>query len=73
MGGARLKPEVYTKPLREVGSFFALSLDIMVQMVRPPFAWREFISSGALASSRTDGRADDKDLRAGDRSTVRGF
>jgi phospholipid/cholesterol/gamma-HCH transport system permease protein len=32
-----------SKPLREVGSFFALSLDIIVQMVRPPFAWREFI------------------------------
>jgi phospholipid/cholesterol/gamma-HCH transport system permease protein len=37
------KPETYTKPLREVGSFFALSLDIFVQMVRPPFAWRELI------------------------------
>jgi phospholipid/cholesterol/gamma-HCH transport system permease protein len=34
----------YQKPLREVGSFFALSLDILVQMVRPPFAWREFIN-----------------------------
>ena len=32
-----------SKPLREVGSFFALSLDIAAQMVRPPFAWREFI------------------------------
>jgi phospholipid/cholesterol/gamma-HCH transport system permease protein len=32
-----------SKPLREVGSFFALSLDIIVQMVRPPFAWREFV------------------------------
>jgi phospholipid/cholesterol/gamma-HCH transport system permease protein len=42
-GGTKLKPEVYTKPLREVGSFFALSLDIVVQMVRPPFAWREFV------------------------------
>jgi phospholipid/cholesterol/gamma-HCH transport system permease protein len=31
------------KPLREVGSFFALSLDIVAQVVRPPFAWREFI------------------------------
>jgi phospholipid/cholesterol/gamma-HCH transport system permease protein len=31
------------KPLRELGSFFALSLDILVQMVRPPFAWREFV------------------------------
>ncbi|ORA40459.1 ABC transporter permease [Mycobacterium branderi] len=32
------------KPIREVGSFFALSLDILVQLVRPPFAWREFIN-----------------------------
>lgn len=31
------------KPAREVGKFFALSLDILVQMVRPPFAWREFL------------------------------
>ncbi len=31
------------KPLREIGSFFALSLEILAQMVRPPFAWREFI------------------------------
>jgi phospholipid/cholesterol/gamma-HCH transport system permease protein len=33
----------YAKPLREVGAFFALSLDIVVQMFRPPYAWREFI------------------------------
>src|SRR5258708_38344391 len=26
-----------------LGGFFALSLEIMVQLVRPPFAWREFI------------------------------
>jgi phospholipid/cholesterol/gamma-HCH transport system permease protein len=32
-----------SKPLREVGSFFALSLDIVAQMIRPPFAWREFV------------------------------
>jgi phospholipid/cholesterol/gamma-HCH transport system permease protein len=32
------------KPLGEVGSFFVLSLRILNQMVRPPFAWREFIS-----------------------------
>ena len=31
------------KPARGLGGFFALSLDIMVQLVRPPFAWREFI------------------------------
>jgi phospholipid/cholesterol/gamma-HCH transport system permease protein len=29
--------------VREVGSFFALSLDIAVQAMHPPFAWREFI------------------------------
>jgi phospholipid/cholesterol/gamma-HCH transport system permease protein len=33
----------FAKPLREVGGFFALSLDIIVQMFRPPYAWREFI------------------------------
>ena len=30
-------------PARGLGGFFALSLDIMVELVRPPFAWREFI------------------------------
>jgi phospholipid/cholesterol/gamma-HCH transport system permease protein len=33
----------FAKPLREVGGFFALSLDIIVQMFRPPYAWREFV------------------------------
>jgi len=32
-----------SKPVREAGSFFAMSVDILVQMVRPPFAWREFV------------------------------
>ncbi len=32
-----------TKPVREVGAFYALTLDTVVQMVRPPFAWREFV------------------------------
>ncbi len=31
------------KPLREVGSFIALSLDTFVQTLRPPFFWRECI------------------------------
>ncbi|MGO9154484.1 MlaE family ABC transporter permease [Mycobacterium sp.] len=39
----RFGPATYAKPLGEVGSFFALSLDVMMQMVRPPFAWREFV------------------------------
>lgn len=31
------------KPVREVGGFFGMSLDALVQLVRPPFAWREFV------------------------------
>ncbi len=31
------------KPVRDVGDFFALSLDTFALMVRPAFAWREFI------------------------------
>lgn len=31
------------KPLRAVGEFFALAGDTIVLMVRPPFAWREFL------------------------------
>lgn len=31
------------KILRELGEFFALSLDIVVQTFRPPFPWREFL------------------------------
>ncbi|WP_239645574.1 ABC transporter permease [Mycobacterium sp. UM_CSW] len=45
MASLGVKPtwDIQAKPLREVGAFFALSLDIFVQMVRPPIAWREFI------------------------------
>lgn len=31
------------KPLRGLGSFFAVSMDTLVAAVHPPFAWREFI------------------------------
>jgi phospholipid/cholesterol/gamma-HCH transport system permease protein len=31
------------KPLRSVGGFFAYSLDTLVTMFRPPWAWREFL------------------------------
>jgi len=31
------------RPFRGVGGFFALSLDTFVAIVRPPFAWREFL------------------------------
>src|SRR5438445_509876 len=30
-------------PVRSVGKFFALALDIFVTMFKPPFAWREFL------------------------------
>ena len=32
-----------TKPVRAMGGFFAMSLDTFVAMVKPPFAWREYI------------------------------
>jgi phospholipid/cholesterol/gamma-HCH transport system permease protein len=31
------------KPLRAVGDFFALTLDTLVAIPRPPYAWREFL------------------------------
>lgn len=32
-----------TKPIRAAGGFFAMSLDTLVLMFRPPFAWREYL------------------------------
>lgn len=32
-----------TKPIRAFGGFFAMSLDVLVQTFRPPFAWREYL------------------------------
>lgn len=31
------------KPLRNLGDFFAISMDAVVQMFKPPFAFREFV------------------------------
>ncbi|MDI3313930.1 MAG: ABC transporter permease [Mycobacterium sp.] len=36
--------------MRGIGGFVTLSLDILVQAVRPPFAWREFIQQMAFIS-----------------------
>ena len=33
----------FTKPARAMGSFFAMSLDTIVAMFKPPFAWREYV------------------------------
>ena len=37
-------PSVVGAPVRAVGGFFAMCLDTMVLMFRPPWAWREFIT-----------------------------
>jgi phospholipid/cholesterol/gamma-HCH transport system permease protein len=31
------------KPVRALGDFFAMSLDVFVLLARPPFAWREYL------------------------------
>ena len=31
------------KPVRSVGDFYAMALDALVAMFKPPFAWREFL------------------------------
>jgi phospholipid/cholesterol/gamma-HCH transport system permease protein len=31
------------KPVSAMGGFFAMSMDTLVQMVKPPFAWREYL------------------------------
>jgi phospholipid/cholesterol/gamma-HCH transport system permease protein len=32
-----------SRPVRAMGEFFAMSLDALVLMFKPPFAWREFV------------------------------
>jgi phospholipid/cholesterol/gamma-HCH transport system permease protein len=32
-----------TKPVRALGGFFAMSLDTLVQLFKPPFAWHEYV------------------------------
>ncbi len=32
------------RPFRGIGAFFAMSVDTFVQMFKPPFAWREFLT-----------------------------
>ncbi len=36
-------PNPLTKPVRAFGGFIAMSLDTLVVMFRPPFAWREYL------------------------------
>lgn len=32
-----------TKPIRALGGFFAMSLDTLLAVLQPPFAWREYV------------------------------
>src|SRR6202048_5583469 len=34
---------VATKPVRALGGFFSMSLDTLVQLFKPPCAWREYV------------------------------
>lgn len=38
-----LSDNVVMKPFRSVGDFFNMTIDIFVAMLKPPFAWREFL------------------------------
>jgi len=37
-----------SKPLRNARGFFAFSLDVLVMLFKPAFAWREFLDSVGL-------------------------
>jgi len=37
------KTNFAAKPWSALGAFFAMSLDTFVAMVKPPFAWREYV------------------------------
>jgi ABC-type transporter Mla maintaining outer membrane lipid asymmetry permease subunit MlaE len=53
-------PLTIAKPMRAVGGFFALALDTMVQMFKPPLAFREFLlQTWFIARACTDCHAVD--------------
>jgi phospholipid/cholesterol/gamma-HCH transport system permease protein len=43
-------PLTIAKPMRTVDGFFASALDTMVQMFKPPFAFREFLLQTGLVA-----------------------
>jgi phospholipid/cholesterol/gamma-HCH transport system permease protein len=43
VGALAVTTYAVTKPIRAAGGFFAMSLDTLVLMFRPPFAWREYL------------------------------
>lgn len=43
-------PERILKPARALGGFYAMALDALVALFKPPFAWREFfLQTGFVA------------------------
>ena len=36
-------PSTLTKPVRAFGGFIGMSLDTLVGIFKPPFAWREYL------------------------------
>jgi phospholipid/cholesterol/gamma-HCH transport system permease protein len=42
-GGAVVTRDAAVKPVRALGDFFAMCLDTVVLMFKPPWAWREFL------------------------------
>jgi phospholipid/cholesterol/gamma-HCH transport system permease protein len=37
-------------PLRNIGGFFAFSIDTLITMVKPPYAWREFLEQSVFVA-----------------------
>ena len=53
-------PLTIAKPVRTVDGFFALALDALVQMFKPPFAFRELLlQTGFVARACADRHAVD--------------
>lgn len=45
------------RPLKPIGSFFAMCIDTFIAMFKPPFQWREFIQQAWFIASVTIGPA----------------
>jgi phospholipid/cholesterol/gamma-HCH transport system permease protein len=59
-------PLTIANPMRTVGGFFAMALDTVVQMFKPPFAFREFLlQTWFIARACADYRAVDSVHRHG--------
>ncbi len=41
--GELVAPNAVSKPVRALGDFFAMCLDVGLFLFRPPWAWREFL------------------------------